>query len=452
MHAAKNDTRLEPSAAGFPLAAAASGFSHTTCEADVSGAPVQSRKLGPLGAEPELSETACMVQESVHRYAEEVMRPVGIKLDRMTPEDAIAPTSPYWKARDQFNELGFGIDTLLSLEPAERAKTMCILFEELGWGDAGLAISFGAGMLPAVMSATLGNVFCRELACDEKLGCWAITEPDHGSDMLDSNRMIFHPQGTYGRPNCVATLRGDEVIVNGQKAAWVSNGVIADVCILYCAADSGSGPDTRHGVVVIVPMDAKGVSRGKPLDKIGQRALNQGEVFFDNLRLSKAHLLAGPDEYQQAVYAIHTFANAIMGTVFTGCARAGYELALDYAHERKAGGVPIIRHQSVAARLFHMFRKVEAARALTHRVVHYNFASPLPSLHAAMTAKITATQASFEVASDALQIFGGNGLTREYPIEKILRDARASLIEDGCNDVLAIKGGYYLIDPDRLSA
>ena len=416
----------------------------------MSNTSIRSHKLGPLGAEPELSETSRMVQESVHRFAEEVMRPVGIKLDRMTPEEAIAPGSPYWEVRRQFNELGFGVDMLLSLEPAERAKTMSILFEELGWGDAGLAISFGAGLLPALMSVVLGNAFCRELAPDEKLGCWAITEPDHGSDMLDANRMIFHPQGTYGRPNCVATLRGDDVIINGQKSAWVSNGVIADVCILYCAADTGEGPDTRRGVVAIVPMDAKGVTRGKPLDKMGQRALNQGEIFFDNVRLSRSHLLAGPDQYLDAVYAIHTFANAIMGTVFTGCARSAYELALDYAHERRAGGVPIIRHQSVAWRLFHMFRKVEAARALTHRVVHYNFASPQPSLHAAMTAKVTATQTSFEVASDALQIFCGNGLTREYPIEKIMRDARASLIEDGCNEILAIKGGYYLIDPDRM--
>ena len=416
----------------------------------MSNTSIRSHKLGPLGAEPELSETSRMVQESVHRFAEEVMRPVGIKLDRMTPEEAIAPGSPYWDVRRQYNELGFGVDMLLSLEPAERAKTMSILFEELGWGDAGLAISFGAGLLPALMSVVLGNAFCRELAPDEKLGCWAITEPDHGSDMLDANRMIFHPQGTYGRPNCVATLRGDDVIINGQKSAWVSNGVIADVCVLYCAADTGEGPDTRRGVVAIVPMDAKGVTRGKPLDKMGQRALNQGDIFFDNVRLSRSHLLAGPDQYLDAVYAIHTFANAIMGTVFTGCARSAYELALDYAHERRAGGVPIIRHQSVAWRLFHMFRKVEAARALTHRVVHYNFASPQPSLHAAMTAKVTATQTSFEVASDALQIFCGNGLTREYPIEKIMRDARASLIEDGCNEVLAIKGGYYLIDPDRM--
>lgn len=407
-------------------------------------------KLGMLGAEPELSGELQMIQETVHRYAVEVMRPIGIKLDRMTPEQVIAPGSPYWEARDKFLELGFTIDMLLALEPAERAKTMCILFEELGWGDSGLAISFGAGMLATLMAALMGNDFLRQLAPDATLGCWAITEPDHGTDMLDPNGALQHARGSYGRPNCVATLRGDQVIINGQKSAWVSNGTIAGVCILYCASDSGDGPQTGRGCVVMIPMDAKGVTHGKPLDKLGQRALNQGEIYFDNVTLPKAHVLAGPDQYQDAVYAIHTFANALMGTVFTGCARAAYELAHGYAHERKQGGLPIIRHQSVATRLFHMFRKVEAARALTHRVVHYNFSAPQPSLHAAMTVKITATQTAFEVASEALQVFGGNGLTRDYPIEKIMRDARASLIEDGCNEILAIKGGYSLIDPDLL--
>lgn len=406
-------------------------------------------RLGPLGAEPPLFETAAMFQDSLHRYAAEVMRPIGTALDRMSPEAVAAAASPYWEARRKFVDLGFGVETLLSFEPEERAKMMAILFEELGWGDAGLAISFGAGMLPMYMCAALGRSDLLARYPDSRLGCWGITEPDHGSDTLDPNRGIFHPDGQYGRPNCIATFKGDEVIVNGQKSAWVSNGTIADVCILYCAADTGSGPDTRWGCVLIVPMDAKGVSRGKPLDKLGQRALNQGEIFFDHVRVPMDHVLASPEQYQEALYIIHTAANGLMGAVFTGVARAAYELALDYAHERKQGGVPIIRHQSVAQRLFHMFRKVEAARALTHRVIHYNFGAA-PALHAGMAAKITGTQTSFEVASEALQIFGGNGLTREYPMEKLLRDARASLIEDGCNEILAIKGGYYLADPDRL--
>lgn len=407
-------------------------------------------KLGPLGAEPELSEMAGMFQDSLHKFSADYLRPVGQKLDRMTPEEVMAPGSPYWEVRSKYLELGVSLEALGELPAAEQAKMFCILFEELGWGDAGLGISFAAAALPAYMSLLFKNEYLRSLAPDDSLGCWAITEPDHGSDMLDPNRMIFHPEGNYGRPNCIATIRGDEVTLNGQKAAWVSNGTIAKVCILYCAADVGQGPDTRNGACLIFPMDLKGISRGKPLDKMGQRALNQGEIFFDNVKLSKEHILAGPDTYQEAVTAIHTVANGLMGATFTGVARAAYELAHDYAHERKAGGVAIIRHQAVAQRLFHMFRKVEAARALTHRVVHYNLAAATPCLQAAMTAKITGTQTAFEVASDALQIFGGNGLTREYPMEKLLRDARASMIEDGCNEILSIKGGYLLADWDRL--
>lgn len=406
-------------------------------------------RLGPMGAEPPLFEVAAMFRETLHRYAEEVMRPIGAALDRVSPEEAIAAESPYWEARRKFADLGFSLEMLFTLEPAERAKMMAIVFEELAWGDAGLAVSFGAGMLPMIICAALGRTDLLARYPESMLGCWGITEPDHGTDSVDSNRMIFHPNGKYGRPGCVATLSGDDVIVNGQKSAWVSNGTIADVCVLYCAADTGSGVDTQNGYVVLVPMDAKGVSRGKALDKLGLRALNQGEIFFDNVRLPRDHVLAGPDKFQEALNIILTLANAAMGAIFMGVARAAYEMALEYAHERKQGGVPIIRHQSVAQRLFHMFRKTEASRALVHRVLHYNFGET-PALHAAMAAKITATQASFEVASDSLQIFGGNGLAREYPIEKLLRDARAGLIIDGCNEVLSIKGGYYLADPERL--
>ncbi|MGE5723412.1 MAG: acyl-CoA dehydrogenase, partial [Sphingomonadales bacterium] len=184
--------------------------------------------------------------------------------------------------------------------------------------------------------------------------------------------------------------------------------------------------------------------------KLGQRPLPQGEIFFDNVELSADHIIAGPDEFQRAVYAIHCEANGQMGAIWTGSARASFEIAWKYAHERKQGGVPIYRHQSVAQRLFHMYRKVEASRALVRRVALYNMTAPMPSLQSAMATKVTATQTAFEVASDALQMLGGNGNTREYPIEKILRDARASMIEDGCNEILSIKGGYQMMDPDLL--
>jgi alkylation response protein AidB-like acyl-CoA dehydrogenase len=97
-----------------------------------------------------------------------------------------------------------------------------------------------------------------------------------------------------------------------------------------------------------------------------------------------------------------------------------------------------------------MLRKVEAAKALTQRVSFFNNSQPIPALQAAMLAKVTATEHALDVANEAIQIFGGNGLSREYPVEKIFRDARASLIEDGCNQMLAIKGGYQLINPEWL--
>jgi alkylation response protein AidB-like acyl-CoA dehydrogenase len=97
-----------------------------------------------------------------------------------------------------------------------------------------------------------------------------------------------------------------------------------------------------------------------------------------------------------------------------------------------------------------MFRKVEAARALARRVSEYNETAPMPALQGSMSAKVTSTQTAFEVASEALQIFGANGLTKEYPMEKLLRDARAGLILDGCNEVLSIKAGGLLINPDLI--
>jgi alkylation response protein AidB-like acyl-CoA dehydrogenase len=97
-----------------------------------------------------------------------------------------------------------------------------------------------------------------------------------------------------------------------------------------------------------------------------------------------------------------------------------------------------------------MFRKVEAARALARRVIEFNATAPRPALHASIAAKVTATQLAFEVASDALQIFGANGVTKEYPMEKLLRDARSGLIADGCNEVLALKAGGMLVNPDLI--
>jgi len=406
--------------------------------------------LGPFGAEPPLTDIEEEFQHTMRKFAMKVMRPIGQELDRLSGDEIISPNSRFWEFRKKYLELGIDLESLFEMSPEVRSRLFCIIFEELGYGDGGLAISAGAGILPQYISALFGNKFLMERFPQEDLGCWAITEPDHGSDSLDPNGMIRHPNGEYGNPNVVAKFYNDRVVVNGQKAAWVSNGTIADVCILYCAADSGDGPDPANGCVLVFPMGLPGVNRGKPLEKLGQRGDPQGEVFFNDVEIPLEYVLAGPEDFQRAVYCIHAEANVLMGATWTGVARSAYDLAHDYVHERKQGGVPIARHQLVAWRLFHMFRQVEASCALTRRAAYYNQAAKVPALQVAMAAKVQATQTSFDVSSEAVQMFGGNGLTHEYPIEKIMRDARASLIEDGCNYVLAVKGGNYLLDPERL--
>lgn len=402
------------------------------------------------GLEAPLSEMERAIQDSVHRYAVEVMRPLGPALDKLSAEAAIAPDSPLWLALGKARELGLSVLALTELPPLERVRLLALASEELAWGDAGLAGSILVNNFPVIYALLAGNL---EMAayCDGKLGCWGITEPDHGSDMLDPSGSIAAPHGRYGRPNCRARLVGDKVIINGQKSAWVSGAMTAQVCALFCHHEAEDG-STRPGVALIVPLDAPGVSRGKPLEKLGLRGLNQGELYFDHVEVPASHLLAGPEGYQELAYRMLAEANPHVAIVAVGLARAAFEHAWDYAHQRRQGGLPIIQHQQVRARLFEMFRKIEAARALTRRVMEYNATAARPSLLGSTAAKVTATQTAFEVASEALQMFGGNGLTKEYPMEKLFRDARAMLIADGANEVLALKGAADLVDAERLAA
>jgi alkylation response protein AidB-like acyl-CoA dehydrogenase len=272
-----------------------------------------------------------------------------------------------------------------------------------------------------------------------EIGCWAVTEPDHGSDTLSATEPHFRDPAL--KANCIARREGDDYIIRGQKAAWVSNGTIATVATLFCTIDPSRG--FQGGGVCLVPLDLPGVSRGEPLDKLGQRALNQGEIFFDDVRVPADYMVVGSENYADVVQAVLTLANASMGTIFVGVARAALELALEYARNRVQGGAPIFQHQSVKARLFKIFTQVEAARSLARRVMLYNTTAP-PLLQYSIASKVFCTNTAFEVANSALQIFGGNGLSREYPIEKLVRDARASMIEDGCNDLLSLVGASKL--------
>jgi alkylation response protein AidB-like acyl-CoA dehydrogenase len=392
-----------------------------------------------------LTDEEWEIRDVTHKFAAEVLRPAGAELDRLAdPSDVIAADSVLWKVFDQYDALG--LNALESadgeVDPIVAARIRYLIGEELGWGDSGLSIALGVSGFPAMFANLAGKPeLIERFASPNKreIGCWAVTEPDHGSDSLAFDQPVFDDPDI--RPNCIATKEGDEYVIRGQKAAWVSNGSIATVATLFCTIDPSQG--FRGGGVALVPLDLQGVSRGKPLDKLGQRALNQGEIYFDDVRIPADYMLVGTDAYSSIVEMVLATANAHMGATFVGLARAAFEHALAYSRERVQGGVPIFEHQNVKGKIFRMFSQVEAARSLARRVILYNSTQP-PLIQYSIASKTFCTQTAFDVSSQALQIFGGNGLSREYPIEKLLRDARASMIEDGCNDILGLVGAEKL--------
>lgn len=399
------------------------------------------------GIEPRLDTTEEQARQIAHRFARDVLRPIGAQLDRLPdPEEVIATDSPLWDTftcyralrLDEFDGDGVARTTgALGREALlEQARVRFLVSEELGWGDAGLAVSLGVSSFPrmfALLSERPALVERFAAPNSQDVGCWAVTEPDHGSDSLMFNQPHFADPEL--RPDCIARRDGKHYVINGQKSAWVSNGTIANVAALFCTMDPCQG--FRGGGVCLVPLGLAGVSRGRPLDKLGQRALNQGEIFFDDVRIPADYVVAGPESYASLVETVLTFANASMGAIFVGLARAALEHALAYAKERVQGGRPIFEHQSVKSRLFKIFTQVEAARSLAWSVMLRNAASA-PCVQLSIASKVFCTTAAYEAASAALQIFGGNGLSREYPMEKLLRDARASMIEDGCNEALSL--------------
>ena len=158
-------------------------------------------------------------------------------------------------------------------------------------------------------------------------------------------------------------------------------------------------------------------------------------------------MICEPENYEVMTDATLASANAAVGIMYLGAGRAAFEEALAYTRQRIQGGKPICEHQLVQDRLFQMFRKVESARALSRAASLYVRAGGgPPSTEYSIAAKVHCTQVAFEVASDAIQLMGGYGLSAEFHAEKLFRDARASMIEDGCNEVLGLAAARRIVD------
>jgi alkylation response protein AidB-like acyl-CoA dehydrogenase len=403
--------------------------------------------IGLAGFDAGLSEEEQGIQNAIHRFAKEVMRPLGREIDRLPADVAYAQGSPFWRFHAEALKLGIGSDGMPGLEPAQAARMEGMVVEEMAWGDAGLTVSFGVGGLPLIMAKATGERELVEL-CEGKLGCWCATQPDRGSDGLILYPEERYPGSVANKGNLQAVFKGDEIVINGQSSAWVSNGPIAQVALMDIVADYGNGyhdgDGNTFGCNIIVPLDLKGVSRGKPLEKLGKRSLPQGEIHFDSVRVPRRFAIATRDDYELKHAYAWAQAGTAMSHIATGLARAAFQLALTYVHERKQGGALLAKHQLTQYRLGVMGSKVEAIRAMARHVAHFTRCAPRPHPYFTASGKAFCCSEMFTVVNEAVQLFGGVGLTREYPVEKLLRDARAMQIEDGENNILLTHYGFLL--------
>jgi len=403
----------------------------------------------------DLTKEHVALWKETKKFMSEVWRPAAIELDQLhDPQDVIAEGSALWDVFRKTYELGYHAARFPEEFGGMNQDVLgsCLVAELMGWAASDLAISIGVCPIPFTWAMLSPEPEMQELTrkfCADKegkmTGCWAITEPDHGSDWI-----LFDSEDGKNpacAPQVQATRDGDHYFINGQKSSWVSNGTFANYAALWLCLDESQG--MHGGGIAVIPLNLPGITRGKPLNKLGQRALNQGEIFFDNVRIPKEMLIAA-DPVMFNLYSSGqlTMANGGMGIVFAGTALAALEEALEYAKNRVQGGKAIIEHQNIKLKLFDMFVSVEAARSLARRQAVYNTRlieqMQPPAAHYAMASKILSTETAFKVASEAIQIFGGYGLSKEYHVEKIFRDARAAMIEDGTNEVLAIGGADKL--------
>jgi len=399
----------------------------------------------------ELTEEHIHLKEQVHRFAVEVLRPASIELDKMSAEDVVKKGSLYWDVMAKLYQNSYHTIYIsdeyggMMLDPL----SVHIVWEELAYGSVGFTVSLGCSMFSPFFAEMMTDdrlnerfiypfVECRDARV---MSCWGITEPDHGSDVLMPGTTFFRdPRVTQ---QVKAVKKSDRWVINGQKSAWISNGPVASNICLFLNMKQTMG--IAGGGICLLDLNQKGITRGKPLEKMGQRELPQGEIFFDNVEVPEEHMIIDQESYEAMTELTLAHANAGMGAYFTGLAQAAYDLTIQYATERVQGGKRLCDHQWVQKKLFDMFVKIETSRSFSRSALMFNMHTTPPDVKYSIASKVYCTQAAFEVASDAIQIFGGYGLTKELPIEKLFRDARAGMIEDGSNDSLSISAGISLV-------
>ncbi|MHB1431478.1 MAG: acyl-CoA dehydrogenase family protein [Streptosporangiaceae bacterium] len=382
-----------------------------------------------------MSEDTRTMRDWVHEFAATVIRPAAAEWDEReeTP----------WPVLEEAAKVGlYSLDFFAGqwFEPTGLGTP--VAFEEIFWGDAGIGLAMTGSCLAAVAVSSngtdeqIGEWLPQMFGVpgEIKLGAFCSSEPDAGSDVGAIRTRAVYSEAT------------DEWVLTGTKA-WATNGGIADVHVVVASVDPDLG--SRGQASFIIPPGTRGLSQGQKFRKHGVRASHTAEVVLDDVRVPGRCLVGGKERLdarlarlasggaagEQAAMKTFEASRPTVAAMAVGVARAAFEYARDYATEREQFGRPIGQNQAIAYMLADMSTSVDAARLLTWRAAWmarhgHKFTSAEGSM-----SKLFAGETAVRVTEHAIQILGGNGYTREYPVERMHRDAKIFTIFEGTSEI-----------------
>lgn len=364
-----------------------------------------------------LSEDLQLWRETVNEFTSNEVAPHDEAMDRANDLS--------WDIIEKMRKAGmFGIHYPEEYGGSDMgALAGAITIEELARGSASIALTLDAHWLgtdPIYLFGTeeQKEKYLPDLVSGKKLGAFGLTEPGAGSDAA----------GIIS----TAVRDGDEWVINGTKA-WITNGGAAEIYIVAVKTDKTKG--ARGISTFIVEKGTPGFSIGKKEDKMGCRGSVTTELIFDNCRVPASNLLGKEGEGFKIAMVALDYGRACIGAMGVGTARAAMEQAAAYANQRQAFGAPIANLQAVQFKIADMAMGIEAARFMTYHAAWKRDQGERYSHEAAM-AKVMGSEVAMEACKEAIQIFGGNGYSREYPVERYLRDAKLLEIGEGASEVL----------------
>ena len=348
-----------------------------------------------------------------------------------------------WEFINRAAELGiYSMDFIMDCFSDPTGLKMMIALEELSWGDAGLGMSLlgtSLGVAALAGNGTPEQVMewlpqCYGTPGDVKLAAFGVSEPDAGSDVSSLRTRAIYDEKT------------DEWVLNGTKT-WISNGGIANLHVIVASVE----PELkgRGQASFVVPEGTKGIRQGQKFKKMGIRASHTAEVVLEDCRIPGRCLLGGKEKLDerlararegkssntQAAMATFEATRPAVGAQALGIARAAYEYALDYAKERKQFGRAIIENQAIAFKLADMKTQIDASRLLVWRA-SWMAATRKPFLNGeGSMSKLFAGETAVKVTEEAIQILGGYGYVREYPVERWHRDSKIYTIFEGTSEI-----------------